>query len=106
MTDTQKKSGSYFSGFGLKQVCDIILISASIVLVVGMFVEPVAVAIVGFALFIVGSSVSIVRGIMTLMRKISRTSPEFRNAVVNVIVMTIVFGLSIFGLVYHAIVVL
>lgn len=103
MSDGNKKTKSYFADFGIKQVCDIVLIAASIVLVVGMFVEPPAVAITGFALFIVGSAVSIARVLTILTRKISRSSPEFGNALVNLVIMTIVFALSIFGLVYNCV---
>ena len=103
MSDVNKKTKSYFSHFGIKQVCDITLIAASIVLIVGMFVEPVAVAITGFALFIAGAAVSIVRVLLVMTRKISHSSPEFKNALVNIIIMTIVLALAIFGLVYNCI---
>lgn len=103
MTDNNKNTKTYFANFGLKQICDMTLIAASIVLIVGMFVEPIAVAIVGFALFILGSATSVVRVTLVLTRKISRSSPEFKNALVNLIIMAIVLALSIFGLVYYSV---
>ncbi len=91
---------TYFSHFGLRQICDIMLLAAAIVLIVGMFVEPVAVRIVGFSMFIVGSVMSIVRMIMVFARGINKSSPEFKNAVVNTIIMSVVLCLSLFGLIY------
>ncbi len=96
-----KPRKNYFSEFGLRQVCDIILLSAAVTLIVGMFVRPVAVTIVGFALFIVGSAMSVVRTVLVLRSGVFRASPEFRNAVVNLVIMSVVFALAMFGLIYN-----
>lgn len=100
MADNGKNNRSYFSHFGLRQICDITLLTASVVLIVGMFVQPVAVRIVGFALFIVGAITSIVRMILILTHGVNKMSPEFRNAIVNLVIMSVVFCLSLFGLIY------
>lgn len=100
MADNGNNFKSYFSHFGLRQICDITLLTAAIILLVGMFVQPVAVKIVGFVLFIVGSIIAIVRMILILVRGVNKSSPEFRNAIVNLVIMSVVFCLSLFGLIY------
>ena len=98
--ENNKKTG-YFSVFGLRQACDLLLIIASVFLIVGMFVEPLWVTIVGFSLFIVGALISIVRMLIVARSSVKNSSPELRNAIINIVIMTVVFGLAVFGLIYN-----
>lgn len=100
MSKNKNIIAAYFIPFGLKQICDIILIIASIVLLVGMFVPPVAVQIVGFALFIVGSGLAIIRLVRVLIAKTTKMNPEKRNSIINIIIMSCVFCVALFGLIY------
>lgn len=82
-------------------MCDIILLTAAVTLIVGMFVRPIAVTIAGFALFMIGSALSVVRTVLVVRSDVFRASPEFRNAVVNLVIMSVVFALATFGLIYN-----
>ncbi len=96
--DQKTTTGGYFSRFGLRQVCDIALLLAAVLLIVGLFVETVAVSVAGFALFAAASAVSAVRCAVTLFR-VGRGTPEYRNALIGLIAMAIVFALSLTGFV-------
>lgn len=91
-------SSGYFSRFGLRQVCDIALGVAAVLLIIGLFIETVVVSIIGFALFAAASAVSAVRCAVVLFR-VSRGTPEYRNALIGLIAMAIVFALSLTGFV-------
>ena len=94
----ENKGSGYFSRFGLAQLCDIIFVAATIVLIVGLFVEPPVVGIVGFSMFALGSAITAVRRIVMLMAS-SKGTPEFRNSLIIAIAMTVVFALSVLGIV-------
>lgn len=100
MTENDKKKKNYFSDFGFRQVCDITLLTAAIVLIIGLFVDPVWVILTGLSLFIVGSVMAGVRTVLILTRGAGKSSPEFRNAVINIVIMSVVFALSVFMLIY------
>ena len=94
--DKNKSTGGYFSHLGLRQICDIALGAAAILLIVGLFVETQVVSAIGFALFAAASAVSAVRCAVSLFR-VTRSTPEYRNALVGLIAMSAVFALSLTG---------
>ncbi|MBR6788902.1 MAG: hypothetical protein IKM44_03755 [Clostridia bacterium] len=94
----------YFSSFSLRHVCDLTLVVGAVFLLVGIFVSPIWVSIVGYSLFIIGAGLSVVRAIIAITKVVSKKSPEFRNAIINMVIMIIVLGLSVFGLVYNIVV--
>ena len=94
----ENKGSGYFSRFGLAQLCDMIFVAATAVLIAGLFVEPPAVGIVGFSMFALGSAISVLRRIAMLMSS-SKGTPEFRNSIIIAVAMTVVFALSVLGIV-------
>lgn len=86
----------YFSRFGLRHVSDISLVAASVVLIVGLFVETPVVGLVGFCMFAVGSAISAALRFRMLAAS-DRGTPEFRNSLIVAVAMTAVFALSVFG---------
>lgn len=93
----------YFSSFGLKQICDILLFAAAIVTLVGLCVyesSTQVVLFVGIGLFILASLLADIRYALVLVGKTSKRSPEYKNARNNVILMSIVLALSILALVF------
>lgn len=97
----KEKGSGYFSHFGWGHVCDILLIAAAVVLIVGLFVEPPVVGIVGFALFAAGAAGVAARRFVMLARS-PKGTPEFRNSLMIAIVMSVVFALSVTGVVLKA----
>ena len=85
--------------FGFEHICGIILVAASILLIVGLFVEPPAVSLAGFALFAVGSAMLAARRYVSVSRTVSG-SPEFRTSLTVAIAMTVTFVLSVVGFVF------
>ena len=81
-----------------RRITGAILLVAAIVLIVGMFVTPVWVTITGFSLFMAGAVLNAARMIFVLVTSRGKGSPEFVNALVNLVIMAAVFALSLTGL--------
>ncbi len=96
--NNNKGTGGYFARFGIRQICDIALVVAAILLIIGLFVETSVVSLIGFLIFAAASAVSAVR-CATVLFRVSKGTPEYRNALVGLIAMTIVFALSLTGFV-------
>lgn len=92
----------YFTPFGLRQVCDIVLLIAAIVVIVGMSIYKTTdtVLIVGLALFLAGSLLAVYRSSKILFSGINKRSPEFKSAIVNTAIMGVVTVIAILGLVF------
>ena len=97
----------YFANFGLRQICDILMVLGALTLLVGLFVSisavraSVVILIVGLCIYIVGCIVALVRTVSVLVnKKINHRSPEYKKAIVNTIIMGLIFALAVFGLVY------
>lgn len=92
----------YFIPFGLRQICDIIMVLAAIMLIIGMAIyqKTQIVLIVGLSLMILGSLIAIYRSSRVLMSGLNKRSPEYKSAVTNIIIMAIICVIAILGLVY------
>jgi hypothetical protein len=91
--------GAYFSDFGARQICDILLIIGMIVLIVGIFTTSI-VATIGAGIYVVASGIAVVRSVLVLTSGINKRSPEFKRAVTGAIVMGLIFLLAIFAFIY------
>lgn len=89
---------AYFMPFGLKQICDILLVTAAIVLLVGLCVQgsTFVVAFVGALLMAVGASLALFRTIRVLISDINRHSATYRNAIINTVIMGVMLALAVF----------
>ncbi len=102
MERTKKKKNvfvRYFTPFGLKQVCDGIMLVGFILLIVGLCTNE-NVLIAGFISYCVGALASIVLCVKILVTTKNHRDPAFKSAVANVIIMGVLFALSLFGLIW------
>lgn len=90
---------AYFSDFGLRQICDFLMLAGAVVLIVGLCTTEIVLTI-GFGIYIAASAIAILRAVKVLLSKINHRAPEYKNAIVNVCVMGVIFALSIFGLIW------
>lgn len=109
MKENKKKNifARYFENFGLRQICDMLMIIGAITLLVGLFVSisayraSVVVLVVGLCIYIVGCVIALVRTVSVLIsKKINHRSPEYKRAIVNTVIMGVILALAIFGLIY------
>ena len=105
MENEKKKNvfAEYFSDFGLRQICDILMLTGAILLIVGLSICRVALSAskiilaVGLSVYIVAS---VTRAVLVLVSKMNPRAPEYKRAIVNTVIMAVIFALSVFALVY------
>ena len=90
---------AYFSNFGVRQICDFLMLGGAIVLLVGIFVSNIVIA-VGLGIYIVATLLALYRSVRVLCSKINRRSPEYKNAIINTVIMGLIFALALFGFIY------
>lgn len=90
---------AYFSNFGIRQICDILMFGGAVVLLVGIFVSEIVIA-VGLGIYLVATALAIFRSVRVLCSKINHRSPEYKNAIINTVLMGVIFALALFGFVY------
>jgi len=92
----------YFVPFGIKQLSDILMLAASIILIVGLCIYeklPVLI-VVGLGIFIVGALLSLVKSV-AVMRSANRRSPEYKNAIASLVIVIIMLVIAVFGIVWY-----
>ena len=90
---------AYFSDFGLRQICDFLMLGGAVVLIVGLF-NMKTVLMVGLGIYVVASALAIVRSTVVLVSGINHRAPEYKNALINVIIMGVIFALALFGFIF------
>lgn len=100
---TKKKKNvfvRYFTPFGLRQVCDLVMLVGVILLIVGLC-NLDGVLLAGFICYAIGSGLSVVRCCTVLFsKKINHRDPAYKAAIVNAVIMGVLFALAVFGLVW------
>lgn len=98
---------SYFMPFGLKQICDITMILGAVLMIVGLFTAIGALNVayvilgIGLGVYTVASALAILRAVLVLTnKKINHRAPEYKRAIVNTAVMSVIFVIALFGLLY------
>ncbi len=102
MGSTRKKQNifvRYFTPFGLRQVCDFVMLAGFILLIVGLATKD-GVLLAGFICYAVGALASVVRCCIVLFTTENHRDPEFKSAIVNVSIMGVLFALALFGLIW------
>lgn len=94
---------AYFKPFGIRQICDILMLTGAILALVGAFVNE-NVLLAGLIVFLAGNIVTLVKNVLVLFSKINRKSPEYKNAIVNTCVAGAMFLIALFGLIYFFVV--
>ena len=100
-TKAKKKNfiQAYFSDFGIRQICDFLMLGGAIVLLVGIFVSNLIITI-GLGIYLAATILAIFRSVRVLASKINHRSPEYKNAIINTVIMGIIFVLALFGFIY------
>lgn len=103
MERTRKKQNAfvrYFTPFGLKQICDIAMLVGFVLLIVGLCTVD-GVLIAGFIVYALasGASVGLCIKIM-IQRREHKKDPSYKSARVNLIIMSVLFALAVFGLIW------
>lgn len=102
----QNAIARYFSNFGLKQICDILMVCGAIVILVGLFVSISSYATskvilaIGFGVYILACVLALVSTVKVLLSKINHRAPEYKRAVTNTVIMAIIFAVAVFALIY------
>ncbi len=107
MENEKKKNifAAYFEDFGLRQICDILMLTGAILLIVGLSICRVAlpaskiILAVGLCVYIVASALAVTRAVLVLVSKMNRRAPEYKRAIVNTVIMSVIFVLAVVALV-------
>lgn len=96
----------YFENFGLRQICDMMMVAGAILLIVGLSISAASLSAslivlgVGLGIYIVASGLAIIRAVLVLTSKINHRAPEYKRAIVNTVIMGVIFALAVFALIY------
>lgn len=106
MAEKKNAIAHYFENFGLKQICDIMMILGAVLLIVGLFVSIASVVAseiilgIGLGIYIIACILALVSTVKVLLSKINRRSPEYKRAITNTVIMGVILALAIFGFVF------
>lgn len=95
----KKKSNflaAYFKDFGLRQFVGLIIIACSIALIFGLIFKSQLTLLIAFSVYAGGAFLSMAESVM-IMTKAHKRSPEFKRAMVNLIIMTVIFAIALFA---------
>ena len=99
---------AFFVPFGLRQVNFFLIVAAVIVMFVGIFASVGdsannTVALVGFILFAAACLLAMYRCLTVIFKKdVNKRDPEYKTALVNLIIMGVLLVLSVFGIIAAA----
>ncbi len=90
----------YFTPFGLRQVCDLVMLVGVVLLIVGLFNYD-AILLAGFICYAAGAAISVVRCCTVLFsKKINHRDPAYKSAIINAAIMGVLLALAIFGIIW------
>ena len=93
----------YFTPFGLRQVCDLVMLAGFVLLIVGLCTND-SVLLAGVIGYAVGAAMSVVRCCLVLFsKKINHRDPVYKSAIINVCIMGVLLALAVFGIIWIAI---
>jgi len=93
----------WFVPFGLRQATHLLFLASFIVLIVGIGVYAGSprnewVLVAGIIAYGIACAMAITQAVMVMMGKgINKKSPEYKKAVVNLVIMSVMFALAVFG---------
>ncbi len=102
MAKAKKKKNfiaAYFSHFGIRQICDLCMLIGGIILIVGLCTTDL-VAAIGLGFYMVATVLAIIRSVLVLTSGINKRSPEFKSSIINVVIMSLIFALAVFGFIW------
>ena len=92
---------AYFSDFGMRQICDFLMIAGAVVLIVGLCTTEIVITV---GIYAVAAALAIVRAVKVLVSGINHRAPEYKNAIVSACIMGAIFALTVFGFVWSLVV--
>ena len=103
---TKKKSNffkRYFVPFGLNQLCGLLMFCAAILLIIGLCLYKTApvLILIGFIIFGLCAIMMIFKMVKVLLGGLNKRSPEYKSAVVNLVLMCLILAISVFGVIWY-----
>jgi len=93
----------YLTPFGIRQISDIIIfILAPIMTILGMALFRTVsqnILPIGLGLFILGFTIAFLRALVVVLTAKNKRSPEYKRALVNVVLMGVLLILAIVGMI-------
>jgi hypothetical protein len=89
----------YFVPLRLKAIADILIIAGSILLIIGLNTNQ-TVLVIGLGLYTVASALAVMDCFRVLLSGVNKRAPVYKRALVNLIIMAVILGLSIFALIW------
>ncbi len=82
---------SYFKPFGMRQLCDIMMVVSAILIIISLCLYETGLLImtIGLAFFIVPAAISMIRAILFLTGDVNKRSPEFKKAITIIVFMAV-----------------
>ena len=82
---------AYFKPFGLRQICDILMLASAVLIIISLCLYETGLLImtIGLALFIVAAALSLIRSVVFITGNVNKRSPEFKKALTTIIFMAI-----------------
>ena len=99
---------AYLTPFGLRQICDLLILAGAITMIVGIVIsvneqtglKGNLVAIIGFCIYALACLIAIFRSLTVILQKnINKRDPEYKSALVNACIMGVLLLLAIFGII-------
>ena len=97
---------AYFEDFGLRQISQMLLVCGMIVMIVSFFLTDAVQActilvVVGASIIAVASAIGLAYYIITAV-KTNRHRAEFKNAIVNIVISSVLLVAAVVGIVLSA----
>lgn len=89
----------YFRNFGLRQLVGLIMVACSIALIFGLIFKSEITLLIAFSVYSVAALFSMLMSVITMIKN-NRRSPEFKRAMINLIIMTVIFALALFAAIF------
>jgi heme A synthase len=89
----------YFKTFGLRQLVGLVMIACSIALIFGLIFKSEVTLLIAFSVYAAVAFLSVLMSIWTMLKN-NRRSPEFKRAMVNLIIMVVILALALFAAIF------
>ena len=90
---------AYFTPFGLRQICDLLFLAGTIVIIVGLSISTDLVITIGLGIYIAACLIAMYRALKVMVKKgVNKRSPEFKSAMINLIIMSVILVVAVLGM--------
>lgn len=92
----------YFRNFGLRQFVGLAMIACSIALIFGLIFKSEITLLIAFSVYTAAAFFSMLMSVVTMIKN-NRRSPEFKRAMINLIIMAVIFALALFAAIFTSV---